>query len=81
MVGALTAEAGARAPAFRPGLPVRYMSGYAQPILASQRALDPHIDHMEKPFSEVTMLSRVRDVLGNGNGNGNGPGAPAAPDC
>jgi two-component system cell cycle sensor histidine kinase/response regulator CckA len=42
------------------------MSGYAQPILDSQGALDPHVDLLEKPFSELTMLTRVRQVLGNG---------------
>jgi len=59
-------EVAARVRALRPGLPVLYMSGYAQPILDSQGALDPHVDLLEKPFSEVTMLTRVRQVLGNG---------------
>jgi len=59
-------EVAARVRAARPGLPVLYMSGYAQPILDSQGALDPHVDLLEKPFSELTMLTRVRQVLGNG---------------
>ena len=32
---------------------VVYMSGYAQPILDTQGALDPHSDLLEKPFSET----------------------------
>jgi PAS domain S-box-containing protein len=47
----------------RPGLPVLYMSGYAQPVLASQGTLDPGVTLVEKPFSETTLLDQVRGVL------------------
>jgi PAS domain S-box-containing protein len=60
-------EVAARVRAVRPGLPVLYMSGYAQPILDSQGALDPHVDLLEKPFSEVIMLARVREVIDDGS--------------
>ena len=56
-------EVSARVRAVRPGLPVLYMSGYAQPVLDAQGALDPDIDLLEKPFSEVTLLTKVRQAL------------------
>jgi PAS domain S-box-containing protein len=52
----------------RPGLPVLYMSGYAQAMLHTQGALGGRIDLMEKPFSESTLLSRVREAIDNGSG-------------
>jgi hypothetical protein len=39
------------------------MSGYAQPVLASQGTLDPGVTLVEKPFSETAILDKVRDVL------------------
>ncbi|WP_203790820.1 PAS domain-containing hybrid sensor histidine kinase/response regulator [Paractinoplanes rishiriensis] len=42
---------------------VLYMSGYAQPVLASQGTLDPGVILVEKPFSETTLLDRIRTVL------------------
>jgi hypothetical protein len=47
----------------RPGLRVLYMSGYAQPVLASQGTLDPGVILVEKPFSEPALLDQVREVL------------------
>jgi PAS domain S-box-containing protein len=47
----------------RPAMRVLYMSGYAQPVLASQGTLDPGVTLVEKPFSEHTLLDRVRAVL------------------
>lgn len=52
----------------RPALPVLYMSGYAQAVLDDQGALASDVDLLEKPFTENTILSRVRQVLDNGNG-------------
>jgi PAS domain S-box-containing protein len=46
-----------------PGTRVLYMSGYAQPVLASQGTLDPGVTLVEKPFSESGLLDRVRAVL------------------
>ena len=57
--------------ALRPGVPVLYMSGYAQPVLATQGALDPYINLLEKPFSEATLLRRVRRALDSHTGPGN----------
>ena len=47
----------------RPGLRVLYMSGYAQPVLASQGTLDTGVVLLEKPFTEQSLLVRVREVL------------------
>jgi PAS domain S-box-containing protein len=63
MPGMLGNEVAARVRALRPGLPVLYMSGYAQPVLDTQGALDPHTDLLEKPFSEAALLTRVRQTL------------------
>jgi PAS domain S-box-containing protein len=42
---------------------VLYMSGYAQPILASQGTLDPGVTLVEKPFTESRLLQKIRDIL------------------
>jgi CheY-like chemotaxis protein len=63
MPGLLGNELAARIRALRPGLPVVYMSGYAQPILDTQGALDPHSDLLEKPFAETTLLTRVQRAM------------------
>ncbi|HEY5989155.1 MAG TPA: response regulator, partial [Streptosporangiaceae bacterium] len=56
-------EVAAHIHALRPGLPVLYMSGYAQTILDTQGALDPGINLLEKPFSESGLLTQVRHAL------------------
>jgi hypothetical protein len=63
MPGLLGNELAARIRALRPGLPVIYMSGYAQPILDTQGALDPQSDLLEKPFPENTLLTRVQRAM------------------
>jgi signal transduction histidine kinase/CheY-like chemotaxis protein len=52
--------------AVRPALPVLYMSGYAQPVLDTHGAFAHQIDLLEKPFSEATLLTRVRRAIDNG---------------
>jgi PAS domain S-box-containing protein len=47
----------------RPGIRVLYMSGYAQPILASQGRLDPDVTLLDKPFTERELLEKVNEVL------------------
>ena len=56
-------EVARRVHAIRPALPVLYMSGYAQPVLDTHGALTTHIDLLEKPFSEATLLTRVRRAI------------------
>jgi FixJ family two-component response regulator len=42
------------------------MSGYAQPVLDTHGAFANQIDLLEKPFSEATLLTRVRRAIDNG---------------
>jgi hypothetical protein len=49
--------------AVRPGIRVLYMSGHAQPVLASQGTLAEGVTLIEKPFSEPGLLAKVREVL------------------
>jgi hypothetical protein len=65
-------EVARRVRAIRPALPVLYMSGYAQPILDTHGAFAHEIDLLEKPFTEATLLTRVRRAIDNGT-------HPAAP--
>jgi CheY-like chemotaxis protein len=53
----------------RPEIKVLYMSGYAQPVLASQGRLEPGVALVDKPFSEAALLDMAGQVL-NGNFRG-----------
>ncbi len=59
----LGTELAARMREVRPDARVLYMSGYAEPMLASQGALDPGLSLVEKPFTEAVLLQHVRQVL------------------
>jgi two-component system cell cycle sensor histidine kinase/response regulator CckA len=56
----------------KPGIAVLYMSGYAQPILASQGRLDPD-GQIDKPFSAAVLIEKAAQVL-----NGRLPGCRTA---
>jgi CheY-like chemotaxis protein len=60
MLGKEVAE---RVVALRPGIRVLYMSGYAQPIVASQGTLDEGVELLKKPFTRAALMTKVRDVL------------------
>jgi PAS domain S-box-containing protein len=47
----------------RPAMKVLFISGYARPVLANSGTLDPGVVLLEKPFSESTLLTAVRQVL------------------
>jgi two-component system cell cycle sensor histidine kinase/response regulator CckA len=47
----------------RPDIEVLYMSGYAQPVLASQGRLDRDVHLIEKPFSAATLIAEAGQVL------------------
>jgi len=47
----------------RPDLRVLYMSGYAQPTLGSNGTFPKDGDLLDKPFTEPTLLARVRQAL------------------
>jgi CheY-like chemotaxis protein len=60
MLGKEVAE---RVRGIRPSVRVLYMSGYAQPVLATQGTLDPGVTLIEKPFSASELLTKVREAL------------------
>jgi signal transduction histidine kinase/CheY-like chemotaxis protein len=53
----------------RPTIKVLYMSGYAQPVLASQGRLEPGVALVDKPFSAAALLAKAGLVL-NGHFRG-----------
>jgi CheY-like chemotaxis protein len=63
MPGMLGKELAERLVGSRPETRVLYMSGYAQPVLASQGTLDPGVALLEKPFTAADLLTAVRERL------------------
>jgi PAS domain S-box-containing protein len=63
MPGMLGKELAERLTCVRPDTRVLYMSGYAQPVLASQGTLEPGVALLEKPFTAADLLSAVRKRL------------------
>ena len=63
MPGMLGKELAERLAGVRPDTRVLYMSGYAQPVLASQGTLEPGVALLEKPFTAADLLSAVRKRL------------------
>jgi PAS domain S-box-containing protein len=59
----LGSELAQRVRELRPDIRVLFMSGYAQPVLGEQIALDGGIDLLEKPFTADALLTRVRGTL------------------
>jgi PAS domain S-box-containing protein len=55
--------------AIRHGIPVLYMSGYAQPVLTENGTLPPGVAIVEKPFTGNELLHDVRTMLHSGNAN------------
>ncbi len=46
-----------------PGIKVLFMSGYTQGLLSAQGVLEPGVHLIEKPFSETSLLAKLREVL------------------
>jgi PAS domain S-box-containing protein len=46
-----------------PDIEVLFMSGYAQPVLASQGRLEPGVALVDKPFSEAALMAKAGRVL------------------
>ncbi len=67
-------EVAAKLEASRPGIAVLFMSGYAQPVLASRGVLDDGVHLVEKPFSEQTLLTKVRELIDDPRAPTNGRG-------
>jgi signal transduction histidine kinase/CheY-like chemotaxis protein len=51
----------------RPGLPVLYVSGYSDVGIVHDGRLDEGVMLLQKPFSPVDLLERVRDLLDRGS--------------
>ena len=56
-------ELAQRVHARHPELPVLYISGYSDEVLATVRAGDEALDVLEKPFTPATLAARVASVL------------------
>jgi PAS domain S-box-containing protein len=56
-------EVAARIRAVRPGIPVLYMSGYAQPVLTENGTLPAGVTIVEKPFTSRELLRSVNTVM------------------
>ncbi|WP_045743407.1 hybrid sensor histidine kinase/response regulator [Actinoplanes rectilineatus] len=63
MPGMLGKELAERLVEARPGTRVLFMSGYAQPVLASEGTLDEGVALLEKPFTAKDLLTAVRRRL------------------
>ena len=62
-------DVAARVEKIRPGIPVLYMSGYAEPVLTENGTLPDGVTLVEKPFTSRELLDGVRRFLHR-------PGAP-----
>jgi two-component system cell cycle sensor histidine kinase/response regulator CckA len=56
-------ELAERVHALHPSMPVLYISGYADQVLASVRPSDGSFDVLEKPFTPAALTDRVAQVL------------------
>jgi PAS domain S-box-containing protein len=56
-------EAADRIRALRPAVKVLFMSGYTQGILDNQGVLETGIHLIEKPFTEASLLAKLRQVM------------------
>lgn len=48
----------------RPGLPVIYMSGYSEDVIAHHGFLEKGLDLINKPFTRKVLLGKIRAALG-----------------
>jgi len=63
-----------RARQLRPGLRVIYMSGYCGDVIESLEVLEPGDEFIVKPFTPITLASKVREILGPTADAGGGVG-------
>lgn len=47
----------------RPGIKVLYMSGYTEDAMLNHGALDEGVMLVEKPFTDLTLARRIRELL------------------
>ncbi len=48
----------------RPEIKVLFMSGYPADVIAHHGIVDEHVEFLQKPFSNVTLVLKVQEVLG-----------------
>jgi PAS domain S-box-containing protein len=63
MPGMQGREVAGRVREFQPGIGVLFMSGYTQGLLSSQGVIEPGINLIEKPFTEASLLARLRAII------------------
>lgn len=49
--------------ALRPDLGVLYVSGYSENDISDQGVIDPGLDVLQKPFSKLSLVRKVREML------------------
>jgi DNA-binding response OmpR family regulator len=64
MPGMLGTKVVDRVRAIRPELPAVFITGYAQQVLDFHGIEAPGLDIVQKPYTEATLLTRVRQALG-----------------
>jgi PAS domain S-box-containing protein len=64
MPGMQGKEVAERVSAIQPGVRVLFMSGYTQGLLGTQGILESGVNLIEKPFSEASLLTKLRVVIG-----------------
>jgi FixJ family two-component response regulator len=57
-------ELAARLAIHRPAIKVLYVSGTSDVAIARHRMLEPGIEFLEKPFTLIGLLRKVRQILG-----------------
>ncbi len=56
-------EAASRIRALHPAVRVLFMSGYTQGVLGTRGVLAPDVNLIEKPFTEASLLIKLREIL------------------
>jgi PAS domain S-box-containing protein len=67
MPNMLGKEVAERVRQIKPTIEVLYMSGYAQPVLASQGRLDRDVNLIDKPFTAAAIIERAGQILNGHN--------------
>jgi PAS domain S-box-containing protein len=65
MPGMLGKEVAAKIRMIKPDIECLFMSGYAQPVLASEGKLDPDVALIEKPFTASAIIEKAGQILNN----------------
>jgi PAS domain S-box-containing protein len=63
MPGIQGKEVAKRVRELQPDIGILYMSGYTEGLLSAQGILEPGITLIEKPFTEASMLKKLREIL------------------